>query len=364
MLVEPSSIAAALGELPLLGALLGKLHPLVWISWLLFAASPGSCIVPAPASFCERSGESPSSAYAIGYPVIGIRYLATLFGGAMAGVAGAYMSIIYTALWTEGLTAGRGWIAVALVVFATWRPGRALLGAYLFGGVTTIQLFAQGAGVPVPPELMSAAPYIATILVLVLISRDVNLIRLNVPASLGKPFHAECLKGNRNNQMNHAKGRETAMYDISRRRFVKGAAAGAALSAAGGARALLAANEVLKVGIIHQGAISDTGWEYFQAKASKALEAAYPDKVKTTVIENIQQNQDAERLFRQLASPRPQTAVRYDVLAFRVAEEACSERSARRISSAVPASRRATISVFSRRATTKALTSPGSLPAG
>ena len=91
------------------------------------------------------------------------------------------------------------------------------------------------------------------------------------------------------------------MYDISRRRFVKGAAASAALSAAGGARSLLAANEVLKVGIIHQGAISDTGWEYFQAKARKALEAAYPDKVKTTVIENIQQNQDAERLFRQLA---------------------------------------------------------------
>lgn len=191
VLVEPSSITAALGQLPLLGALLGKLHPLVWISWLLFAAISWFLYRSRGGLVLRAVGESPSSAYAIGYPVIGIRYLATLFGGAMAGVAGAYVSIIYTALWTEGLTAGRGWIAVALVVFATWRPGRALLGAYLFGGVTTVQLFAQGAGVPVPPELMSATPYIATILVLVLISRDANLIRLNVPASLGKPFHAE-----------------------------------------------------------------------------------------------------------------------------------------------------------------------------
>ena len=189
--VEQSTIAAALGELPLLGALFSKLHPLVWISWLLFAAISWFLYRSRAGLVLRAVGESPSSAYAIGYPVIGIRYLATLFGGAMSGIAGAYMSIIYTALWTEGLTAGRGWIAVALVVFATWRPGRALLGAYLFGGVTTIQLFAQGAGVPVPPELMSAAPYIATILVLVLISRDVNLIRLNVPASLGKPFHAD-----------------------------------------------------------------------------------------------------------------------------------------------------------------------------
>lgn len=191
VLVEPSSITTALGQLPLLGALFGKLHPLVWISWLLFGVISWFLYRSRAGLVLRAVGESPSAAYAIGYPVIGIRYLATLFGGAMAGVAGAYLSIIYTALWTEGLTAGRGWIAVALVVFATWRPGRVLLGAYLFGGVTTIQLFAQGAGVPVPPELMSATPYIATILVLVLISRDAKLIRLSVPASLGKSFHAE-----------------------------------------------------------------------------------------------------------------------------------------------------------------------------
>ena len=191
VLVEPSSITAALGRLPILGELLGKLHPLVWLSWLLLAGVSYFVYRSRAGLILRAVGESPSAAYAIGYPVLRIRYAATLFGGAMAGIGGAYVSIVYTALWTEGLTAGRGWIAVALVVFATWRPGRVLLGAYLFGGVTTIQLFAQGAGFPVPPELMSATPYIATILVLVLISRDAALIRLNVPASLGKPFHAE-----------------------------------------------------------------------------------------------------------------------------------------------------------------------------
>ena len=191
VLVEPSSMTAALGQLPILGELLGKLHPLVWLSWLLLAGVSYFVYRSRAGLILRAVGESPSAAYAIGYPVLRIRYAATLFGGAMAGIGGAYVSIVYTALWTEGLTAGRGWIAVALVVFATWRPGRVLLGAYLFGGVTTIQLFAQGAGFPVPPELMSATPYIATILVLVLISRDAALIRLNVPASLGKPFHAE-----------------------------------------------------------------------------------------------------------------------------------------------------------------------------
>jgi simple sugar transport system permease protein len=142
-----------------------------------------------PGLVLRAVGESPASAHAIGYPVIRIRYLATLFGGALAGVAGAYVSLVYTALWTEGLIAGRGWIAVALVVFATWRPERCIAGAYLFGGATMAQLFAQSAGVGLPPELMSALPYIATIIVLALISRNETLMRLSVPASLGKPFN-------------------------------------------------------------------------------------------------------------------------------------------------------------------------------
>jgi general nucleoside transport system permease protein len=191
IVLEPSALSVAVGKLPLVGPLLGQLHPLVWLSWVLLGAVSYFLYRTRMGLVLRAVGESPRSAYAIGYKVVRIRYLAALFGGAMAGVGGAYISLVYTSLWTEGLVAGRGWIAVGLVVFATWRPGRCLLGAYLFGGVTTAQLFAQGAGARVPTELMSALPYLATIIVLVLISRDATLIRLNVPASLGKPFHAE-----------------------------------------------------------------------------------------------------------------------------------------------------------------------------
>jgi ABC-type uncharacterized transport system permease subunit len=191
IVLQPSALGTAIGKLPLIGPVLGQLHPLVWLSWLLFAAVSYVLYRTRAGLVLRAVGESPSAAYAIGYKVIRIRYLATLFGGACAGLGGAFISLVYTSLWTEGLVAGRGWIAVGLVVFATWRPGRCLMGAYLFGGVTTAQLFAQGAGARVPTELMSALPYLATIIVLVLISRDAVLIRLNVPASLGKPFHAE-----------------------------------------------------------------------------------------------------------------------------------------------------------------------------
>jgi general nucleoside transport system permease protein len=191
IVLEPSVLNIWAGKLPWVGGVLGQLHPLVWLSWGLLGVI--SCFLyRTQAGLVLRAvGESPRSAHALGYKVGRVRYVATLFGGAMAGVGGAYVSLVYTSLWTEGLVAGRGWIAVGLVVFATWRPVRCLLGAYLFGGVTTTQLFAQGAGTRVPTELLSALPYLATILVLVLISRDSRLIRLNVPASLGKPFHAE-----------------------------------------------------------------------------------------------------------------------------------------------------------------------------
>ena len=109
----------------------------------------------------------------------------------MAGIGGAYLSTIYTPLWAEGMTAGRGWIALALVVFATWRPGRVLLGAYLFGGVTLLQFYAQGAGVAIEAQLLSSLPYLATILVLILISRNPDLIRRNAPIALGKTYHPE-----------------------------------------------------------------------------------------------------------------------------------------------------------------------------
>jgi general nucleoside transport system permease protein len=190
LVLEPNALQQAAGSIPVLGLLLGRLHPLVWLSWLLFAAVFHFLYRTRAGLALRAVGESPVAAHAIGYPVIRIRYLATMFGGACAGLAGAYVSLIYTSLWTEGLIAGRGWIAVALVVFATWRPERAFAGAYLFGGATIAQLFAQGAWAGVPSELMSALPYLATILVLVLISRDAARMRLNVPASLGKPFSA------------------------------------------------------------------------------------------------------------------------------------------------------------------------------
>lgn len=177
--------------IPIVGEFLASVHPLVYLSWIVFALTTWFLYRTRAGLVLRAVGESPSSAHANGYNVIAIRYLATIYGGVLAGVGGGFLTIIYTSLWIEGVTAGRGWIALALVVFATWRPGRVLLGAYLFGGVTTAQLFGQGAGIPVPPELMSALPYIATIIVLVIISRNPTLIRLNAPASLGQPFNSE-----------------------------------------------------------------------------------------------------------------------------------------------------------------------------
>jgi simple sugar transport system permease protein len=116
-----------------------------------------------------------------------------LFGGACAGLGGAYMAVAYTPMWVEGMTAGRGWIALALVVFATWRPVRVLAGAYLFGGVMIAQLFVQGSGaqIEIPSQFLSSLPYWATIIVLVVISRNVQTIRLNSPVSLGQPYRPD-----------------------------------------------------------------------------------------------------------------------------------------------------------------------------
>lgn len=188
--IDPVYIPVLSG-IPVIGRLVFSLDPLIYLSFALFAAiswflyrSKGGLIVRAV-------GESPESAVSLGHHVIAIRYAAVLFGGAMAGLGGAYLALVYTPLWVEEMTAGRGWIALALVVFSTWRPLRVLLGAYLFGGITIIQFHVQGFGVDIPSQLLSTLPYIATILVLVLISRDINTIRLNAPASLGKPYHPD-----------------------------------------------------------------------------------------------------------------------------------------------------------------------------
>ena len=179
-----------LSDLPVVGPILFSLDPLLYLSFIMFGAVSWFLYRTKPGLLLRGVGEAPDSARAIGYSVISIRYLAVLFGGAMAGLGGAYLALVYTPLWVEAMTSGRGWIALALVVFSTWRPARVMLGAYLFGGITILQFHVQGIGVDLPSQLLSMLPYLATIVVLVLISRDINTIRLNAPASLGKAYHS------------------------------------------------------------------------------------------------------------------------------------------------------------------------------
>jgi simple sugar transport system permease protein len=189
----PAIVIPLLSEIPILGKVVFQQQSVVYVTWIIFgllvwilAKSRGGLILKAV-------GESPASAHAVGIPVNRVRYLAVLFGGAMAGLGGAFLSVFYTPMWTEGMVAGRGWIALALVVFATWRPWRILLGAYLFGGVLISQFFVQSSTlqINVPSQFLSALPYLATIIVLVLICRNPQMIRINSPASLGKPFRAD-----------------------------------------------------------------------------------------------------------------------------------------------------------------------------
>lgn len=177
-----------LRDLPFLGVALFRQHPMVYVA-MAVAGAIGWFFYRTRAGLVLRAiGEAPVPAHALGYPVRRIRLAAVVAGGALCGVSGAYLSVVYTPLWVEGMVAGRGWIALALTVFATWRPARLLLGAYLFGGVTMLQLHLQASGVQVPPQFMSMLPYASTVVVLVLISRNPLWIRLNMPASLGKPF--------------------------------------------------------------------------------------------------------------------------------------------------------------------------------
>jgi simple sugar transport system permease protein len=178
-----------LSDLPIVGALLFGHDFLVYLSVALTIAVAWFLKRSRAGMVLRAVGESDVSAHSIGYDVIKVRYLAVLFGGAMAGLGGAFLSLSYTPMWVEEMTAGRGWIALALVVFASWRPWRLLLGAYLFGGVTILQLYAQGAGTfGVPAQVMSMLPYLATIVVLAVIAGGPWKGRLDAPACLGKPF--------------------------------------------------------------------------------------------------------------------------------------------------------------------------------
>lgn len=186
---KAAMVIPGLSELPFFGPAVFKQNPFVYVTvaltfatvWFLYKSRAGLTL--------RAVGESPESAHALGLPVRLIRLVAVMVGGAFCGLAGAYLAVVYTPLWVEGMTAGRGWIALALTTFATWRPTRVLLGAYLFGGVTMLQLHLQGLGVQIASQLMGMLPYLATIVVLALISRNPEWIRVNMPASLGKPFY-------------------------------------------------------------------------------------------------------------------------------------------------------------------------------
>ena len=178
-----------LADIPFVGPALFRQHPMVYIAiglalgliWFLYRTRAGLVL--------RSVGENPEAAHALGYPVRRIRLAAVIAGGALCGLAGAYVSVVYTPLWVEGMIAGKGWIALALTTFATWRPARVLLGAYLFGGVTMLQFHLQSLGVNVAPQFLSMLPYLSTIVVLALISRNPMWIRVNMPGSIGKPFY-------------------------------------------------------------------------------------------------------------------------------------------------------------------------------
>ena len=178
-----------LSDLPWIGTALFRQHPVVYLSvalafgllWFFYRTRTGLVV--------RSVGEAPESAHALGYPVRRIRLAAIVAGGMLCGLAGAFLSVVYTPLWVEGMVAGKGWIALALTTFATWRPLRVLLGAWLFGGVTMLQFWLQSQGVDMPSQLLTMLPYVATIVVLALISRNPTWIRINMPAALGKPFH-------------------------------------------------------------------------------------------------------------------------------------------------------------------------------
>lgn len=183
----PKIAIPGLSDLPVVGGLFIQ-DIVVWLSllatlliWAVFAFTKTGLVIRA-------IGENPKAAHAIGYPVIAVRVAAVAFGGMMAGFAGAYAATVYTPLWADGMIAGRGWIAIALVVFGTWLTGRIFLGACLFGAVSLMSPAAQAMGLDLPSQLLSSLPYLVTIIVLGIISADRRLLKLNGVATLGEPF--------------------------------------------------------------------------------------------------------------------------------------------------------------------------------
>jgi general nucleoside transport system permease protein len=180
----------ALQDLPVAGPILFSHSALIYVSILLVAAVWYVLARTRIGLVIRAVGENHDAAHALGYKVVRIRFATILFGGACAGLGGAFLSVIRVQNWFEGMTAGAGWIALALVVFASWKPWRVLLGAWLFGGIAALQLRLQAAEVGVPVALLDASPYLVTIIVLVIISSDRTRAALSAPAALGRVFHA------------------------------------------------------------------------------------------------------------------------------------------------------------------------------
>ena len=186
----PSLAVPMLSDLPVVGRLLFSHDIMAYLAVVMVALVAWFLKRPRAGLVLRAVGDNHDSAHALGYPVLGVRLLAVLFGGMMAGLGGAYLPLVLTPHWAEGMTAGRGWIALGLVVFASWMPWRVLVGALIFGGITIMQLAGQARGWTIPSQFLSMLPYVATIVVLVVISRSREFALANFPACLGRVFHA------------------------------------------------------------------------------------------------------------------------------------------------------------------------------
>ena len=188
--IQPLNIPL-LSDIPVIGKILFQQDPLVYLSFILFGLVFWVFKSTRLGLNIRAVGENPEAANAMGINVHAVRYMCVMFGGAMAGLAGGYLSLAYTPLWSEGMTAGKGWIALALVVFASWKAERILLGAYLFGAASIMHLILQGTRFEIAPNLLAMLPYVATILVLIVLSRDQSKTILNKPMSLGVPYRPQ-----------------------------------------------------------------------------------------------------------------------------------------------------------------------------
>lgn len=177
-----------LADIPFIGKLLFSHDLLIYVSWVLVLIVGWFCVRTRGGLILRAVGENPHNANAIGLPVLTVRYLAILFGGAMAGLAGSYMSLAYTPMWMENMTGGRGWIALALVVFASWKTKNLVLGAYLFGIASIMHLVLQGLGMKISPSLLAMLPYLATLVVMIFIGSNRMKEKLSAPMSLGQTF--------------------------------------------------------------------------------------------------------------------------------------------------------------------------------